>query len=374
MEHATVMPPFALAGAASRAIAAVVRPVGLFGAIALFGCGPRNIAGDDGARAIQERHVDAERLGELWNQPTLMSALTKVGDPWSRVMSGAETKSFTDDISYKTVAGIGLPELLAIDLDVRGYAVQIVDPLPGSAADKAGIKTGDIVESVNGKPTQGRPWKEIMAELRVAEGKTVELGVRNRQEGLRSVTLKSERLTAPVFVEGQAAGPSSASIRLRGFTDKAAEEVARLLTNLEPSELELDLRDNPGGSLTSMLAVAGLFVGPKPVLAMRGPRGKEDTLFATGEQRYTGKLTVRVNEGTASAAEGLAIALRYTKRATVLGSKTFGKCLVHDLVQMADGRGLLITIGRLHVPGQRPWCGEGIGPDSQETTLPSLQP
>jgi carboxyl-terminal processing protease len=368
------MTSLTLAGAASRAIATVVRPLGLFAAIAIFGCGPRNIAGDDGARAIQERHVDAERLGELWNQPTLASALTKVGDPWSRIMSGAETKAFTDDISYKTVAGIGLPELLAIDLDVRGYAVQIVDPLPGSAADKAGIKTGDIVESVGGKPTQGRPWKEIMADLRVAEGKTVELGVRNRQEGLRSITLKSEPLAAPVFVEGEATGTSKATIRLRGFTDKAAEEVARLLTKLEPAELELDLRDNPGGSLTSMLAVAGLFVGPKPVLGMRGPRGKEDTLSATGEQRYTGKLTVRVNEGSASAAEALAFALRYTKRATLVGSKTFGKCLVHDLVQMADGRGLLITIGRLHVQGQRPWCGEGVVPDAQEATLPSLQP
>jgi carboxyl-terminal processing protease len=368
------MTPFARPGTASRAFATVVRHLGLFGAIALFGCGPRNIAGDDGARAIQERHVDAERLGELWNQPTLTTALAKVGDPWSRIMSGAETKALTDDISYKTVAGIGLPELLAIDLDVRGYAVQIVDPLPGSAAEKAGIKTGDIVETIGGKPTQGRPWKELMAELRVAEGKTVDLGVRNRQEGLRTFTLKSEPLAAPVLVDGQATGTSSASIRLRGFTDKAAEEVARLLTNLEPSELELDLRDNPGGSLTSMLAVAGLFVGPKPVLAMRGPRGKEDTLTATGEQRYTGKLTVRVNEGTASAAEALALALRYTKRATVVGSKTFGKCLVHDIVPMADGRGLLITIGRLHVPTQRPWCGEGIAPDTQETTLPSLKP
>jgi len=366
------MATFTLAGAASRAIATAARPVGLIGAIALFGCGPRNIAGDDGARAIQERHVDAERLGALWNQPTLQSALAKIGDPWSRVMSGAETKAFTDDISYKTVLGIGLPELLAIDLDVRGYAVQVVDPLPGSAADKAGIKTGDIVETVDGKPTHGRPWKEIMAELRVAEGKTVDLGVRNRQEGLRTLTLKGEPLAAPVLVEGQATGTSSASIRLRGFTDKTAEDVARLLTNLEPSELELDLRDNPGGSLTSMLAVAGLFVGQKPVLAMRRARGTEDTLSATGEQRYTGKLTVRVNEGTASAGEALASALRYTKRATVVGGKTFGKCLVHDLVQMADGRGLLITIGRLHVPGQRPWCGEGVAPDTPETTLPSL--
>jgi carboxyl-terminal processing protease len=350
----------------------MMRPLGLLGAMALFGCGPRNIAGDDGARAIQERHVDADRLGSLMNQPTLTVAIAKVADPWTRVMSGADTKAFTDDISYKTAVGVGLPELLGIDLDVRGYSAQIVDPLPGSAAAKAGLMTGDIVETVDGKPCEGRPWKEIMAALRVGEGKTVELGVRNRREGLRTITLKSEPLAAPVLVEGPAAGTPRAAIHLRGFTDQVVQDVTRLLASLEASELELDLRDNPGGSLTSMLAVAGLFVGQKPVLVMRGPKGAEDTLRATGEQRFTGTLTVRVNGGTASAAEALAIALRSIKRATVVGDKTFGKCLVHDLVQMADGRGLLMTIGRLHAPGQQPWCGEGIAPDTPESALPAL--
>jgi carboxyl-terminal processing protease len=151
---------------------------------------------------------------------------------------------------------------------------------------------------------------------------------------------------------------------LRGFADRTVQDVVGLLKSLEPAELELDLRDNPGGSVASMLAVAGLFVGAQPVLDMRGANGAEETLKATGEQRFTGPLTVRVNEGSASAAEALALALRYVKRASVVGRKTFGKCLVHDLVPMSDGRGLLMTIGRLHAPGQQPWCAEGITPDT----------
>jgi carboxyl-terminal processing protease len=343
--------------------------------VALLGCRPVQIPGDDGARALQERHVDADRLGTLLsNTPTLMTAMSKIGDPWTRIMSAEETKAFTDDIAYKTSAGIGLAELLSVDLDVRGYSVQIVDPLPGGPADKAGLKTGDILESIDGKPNEGRPWKEIMGALRVSEGKTLELGIRNRQEGLRTVTLKSEPLTPPVLVEGHATSPSAATIQLRGFADPTAQEVAHLLESLHPAELELDLRDNPGGSVTSMLAVAGLFVRPKPVLVMRGANGSEETLRATGEQRFTGALRVRLNEGSASAAEALALALRNTKRAKVLGRKSFGKCLVHDLVPMRDGRALLLTIGRLHAPGQRPWCGEGITPDSTEGSLPSPSP
>jgi carboxyl-terminal processing protease len=176
--------------------------------------------------------------------------------------------------------------------------------------------------------------------------------------------VKSEPLAAPVLVEGSATGPSTASIRLRGFTDRTAQEVAALLNSLQPAELELDLRDNPGGSVTAMLAVAGLFVGAQPVLAMRAANGAEEKLTATGEQRFNGPLTVRVNEGSASAAEALAVGLRYAKRASIVGRKTFGKCLVHDIVSLKDGRSLLLTIGRMHVPGQRPWCAEGVSPDT----------
>jgi carboxyl-terminal processing protease len=331
---------------------------------AVLSCHAMERPGDDGVRTLQSRHVDAERLGTLWSGGTLDFALSKIADPWTRVLSAAEAQAFADDVGYRTRAGIGLPELLSIDLDVRGYAVQVVDPLPGSAAEKAGLKTGDILETIDGKPTERRAWKEIIASLRVPEGKTVDIGVRNRREGLRSVTLKSEPLTQPVLVEGHASATAKATVQLRGFTDETAQEVAGLLDSLRPAELELDLRDNPGGSVTSMLAVAGLFVGAQPVLGMRGPNGSEETVKSTGEQRFSGPLTVRVNEGSASAAEALAVALRHTKRASIVGQKTFGKCLVHDLVPMSDGRSLLLTIGRLHAPVKRPWCAEGITPDT----------
>ena len=331
----------------------------------MLGCVGGTRAGDDGTRALIQRHVDAERLGMLADRnPPLHLAITKIGDPWTRVLTAAETEAFKEDISYQTKAGIGLPELLSVDLDVRGYTVEVVDPLPGSPAERAGLKTGDTIESIDGTPSEGRQWKEIMAALRVPEGKTVDLGVRNRQEGSRTVRLTSEPLAVPVLVQGKATSETSATIELRGFVDGTAQEVRQQLETLRPNEIELDLRDNPGGSVSAMLAVAGIFVGPQAVLGMRGAKGAEETLQAVGEQRFSGPLTVRVNEGTASAAEALAAALRHAKRGTIVGRKTFGKCLVHDLVPLSDGRSLLMTIGRMHVPGKRPWCAEGITPDT----------
>jgi carboxyl-terminal processing protease len=332
---------------------------------AVLGCRPGQRPGDDGARALQQRHVDAERLGALQSTtPTLNSAMTKIADPWTRILTATEAQALIDDMEYKTAAGVGLPELLAIDLDVRGYTVQIVDPLPGSPAERAGLKTGDTVVSIAGRPTEGKPWKEIMALLRVPAGQSIEIEIRNRQEGLRRVQLKSEPLVAPPLVEAQAAEESAAVIRVRGFTERTPQEVAGLLDSLRPSTVELDLQNNPGGSVTSMLAVAGLFLGPQALIGMRGANGAEETLKAVGEQRFSGTLTIRVNEGSASAAEALALGLRHAKRGTIGGRKTFGKCLVHDIVPMNDGRSLLLTIGRLHVPGQRPWCAEGVKPDS----------
>ena len=111
-----------------------------------LGCHVGARSGDDGARALQQRHVDAERLGVLMSTtPTLASAMGKIADPWTRILTAPEAQALSDDLNYKTAAGIGLPELLSIDLDVRGYTVQIVDPLPGSPADRAGLKTGDTV-------------------------------------------------------------------------------------------------------------------------------------------------------------------------------------------------------------------------------------
>jgi carboxyl-terminal processing protease len=349
-----------------RARGRSARPILGVSVMMLLGCKGALRPGDDGAAVLAQRHVDADRLGTLQSSgPTLNVAMSRINDPWTRVLNAQESKALLDDLNYKTPVGIGLPELLGVDLDVRGYAVQVVDPLPKSPAERAGLKTGDILETIDGQATLGRPWKEVIASLRVPQGRTVELGVRNRQEGLHPIKLTSEPLSPPVLVEGQATGNSSATIRLRGFTDPTAQEVAALLDSLQPSEVELDLRDNPGGSVTSMLAVAGLFVGPKAVLGMRVTKGGEETLKATGEQRFTGPLTVRVNEGSASAAEALAVGLRTNKRATIVGRKTFGKCLVHDVVPMSDGRALLLTIGRLHAPGQRPWCSEGVAPDTQ---------
>jgi carboxyl-terminal processing protease len=342
---------------------------GLYGfalaAASIAGCVHQGIPGQDGTVAIMERHVDADRLGALVNTtPTLNGAIAKIGDPWTRILSPAEAQAFQDDVTYKTAAGVGLPELLAVDLDVRGYAVQIVDPQPGSPAAKAGLKTGDILESIDGQASEGRPWKDVIAALRVPEGKTITLAVRNRQDGLRDVKLTSERLTPPVMVEKRVAEGATPAIVLRGFTESTPNEVSAAIESLNPDELVLDVRDNPGGSVAAMLAVAGLFTGPQPVLAMRGGKGSDETLRATGQQRFTGKLTVLVNEGTASAAEALAVGLRHARRATVVGRKTFGKCLVHDLFRMKDGRSLLFTVGRLHAPGQRPWCTEGVAPDN----------
>ena len=275
--------------------------------------------------------------------------------PLDALLSGAEAKAFTDDISYKTAVGIGLPELFAIDLDVRGYAVQIVDPLPGSPADHAGLKTGDIVETIDGKPTEGGRGKRSWPSFVCPKGRRSNLGVRNRQEGLHTLKLKSEPLGGAGtrrrtgHRDVQARHSAARLHRTHGARSVRALDSleafrARARSPQQPGRLG-DVDARRGGPLRRAQAGARHAGAERRGRNISRPSASSVT---PARSRFAS------TKGSASAAEALALALRYTKRATIVGRKTFGKCLVHDIVPMNDGRALLMTIGRLHAPGQRP--------------------
>src|SRR6188472_3559132 len=104
-----------------------------------LGCQRTEQRGDDAAREILTRHMDAERITtNKGDAPQLAAVLEQIRDPWTRVLSPEESKSLLDDISYSTAFGVGLPELLLIDLDVFGHKPQVVSPLPLSSAERAG--------------------------------------------------------------------------------------------------------------------------------------------------------------------------------------------------------------------------------------------
>src|SRR5262249_55552445 len=157
----------------------------------------------------------------------------------------------------------------------------------------------------------------------------------------RSVTLRREALPGGgSHVRARALGPTTLHLALDGFSVETAPAVERALAAIGGRAVVVDLRNNPGGALDAALSVAGLFVGDRDVVRSRG-RLERSVLRSSGTRRVRGRVAVLVNEGTASAAELLAVSLQEGVQARLIGQRTAGKALVHVPGKLDDGSVLL---------------------------------
>lgn len=340
--------------------------------LALAGCRARDDASrppvdaakrDDGAaiEVLRTRHVDGDRIAA--DETDLQRAIAALGDPWTRVYSQAQTQAMMAELEGTAAAGIGLPELLSIDLDAAGEHFEIVAPIPGSAAAAAELGPHDRVTAIDGTSVGAANYFEAIGALRVGEGGKVRLGV--EQDGKpREVVLVATPLAAYVPVSGSREGDTLV-VRFGTFGADSAKAFADLLAREQPKALELDLRGHTGGRLDAVLAIVGMLEANDAEVVVADMIGRGDartplTVRGTGE--YVGPLAVHVDGGTASAAEVLTAALQHGQRARVTGPRTFGKCRVHEGTTLPGGGQVLFTSGRLAAPGGTPWCGRGLDP------------
>jgi carboxyl-terminal processing protease len=315
------------------------------------------------AETLRRDHVDASRLATLSANASLTELIEALDDPWTRVLDPADAKAFLAEVSGRAHVGVGLPELLSIDIDAQSGAPVIVTPLPASPAARAGLLPGDHVTSIDGVSAEKLPFTEVMRKLRGAAGSQVTLGIRHGAAS-RQVTLQRVELPAQGTGVEAAALDGVLHLRIRRFGETTPETVAAALGRFPRIPVLLDLRDNPGGALDSALQIAGLFVGKVPVAAMR--RSQEiRTLSGTRAALGKRRVAILVDEGTASAAEMLATALASVSRAKVIGAPTMGKCLVHTVAPLDDGGLLLFTVGRLRSLEGRSLC-DGVHVDLPE--------
>jgi carboxyl-terminal processing protease len=310
------------------------------------------------AEMLRRDHVDAARLAKLPADASLAELVKTLGDPWTRVLDAADAKAFLAEVSGAAHVGVGLPELLSIDIDARSGQPVIVTPLRGSPAARAGLLPGDRVISIDGGATEALPFGEVMRKLRGPAGTEVKLRVQ-RGAIAQEVTLRRTELPAQDSgVDARLIG-RSLHLGIRRFGETTPEAVAAALARFPRAPVVLDLRENPGGALDSALQVAGLFVGRVDVAAMQTSQGMRKL---PAERAALGKrrVAVLVDEGTASAAELLATVLSSVSRAKVIGAPTVGKCLVHTVAQLEDGGLLLFTIGRLRSFDGRSICDGGV--------------
>lgn len=321
------------------------------------------------ARALLvSRHPAGDRLATVplpegsSRRARIEALLARLGDPSTRLIAAEDWPSFLAEVSGQPTVGVGLRELLDLDLAPDGRLV-VITTQPGGPAARAGLAPGDVLQAIDGQPPG--TLTEAMRRLRGPAGTDVQLTLRG-SGGSRTVTLRRQMLLADADGRGDhvRAGKTSNVLQLAldGFSPGTPATVERALAWGGGSPVVLDLRNNPGGAVDSALAVAGLFVGARDVARAVG-RLEGNVLRSTGESRVEDKVAVLVNEGTASAAELLALALRERGRARLFGQRTAGKALVHVPSPLDDGSVLLISAARLVRMDGGELLGRGLGPD-----------
>ncbi|MET7859968.1 S41 family peptidase [Streptomyces sp. NPDC005318] len=294
--------------------------------------------------------------------------VSRSGDRWGAVYDEREYEEFEQalDGSY---TGVGLAAKRSADGLVAVARVQ-----PGGPADRAGIRQGDLLRTVDGHRVDRRPVSEVVALLRgdrtdAAAGTTVALGVQRGATGAtRKLMLTRARLTTEA-VTVQRLGPdrsdSSAAVLIKvdSFTKGAGAEVRDAIRSAPAGAgVLLDLRGNPGGLVTEAVIAASAFLDGG-LVATYDVHGEQRALYAEPGGDTVRPLVVLVDGGTMSAAELLTGALQDRGRAVTVGSRTFGKGSVQMPSKLAGGSVAELTVGHYRTPAGRSVDGHGITPD-----------
>jgi carboxyl-terminal processing protease len=294
--------------------------------------------------------------------------LKRLNDPATRFLTKEQFAAMLAEFSGGSLEGTGLIELLCVDINEQTKKLTVVTPLPNTPAAQIDLHPRDEIEAIDDVPTAGMSLADAMRRLRGSKGTLVKLTIR-RQGKTFAVNLRREAIAPSSPVQAfmrEAQHQKIGYVALQQFTPSSGQEMRQAIAGLAKdgaSGFVLDLRNNPGGFVPACQEVAGIFLGQKPIAKVLGRGSNLTDLSAQGEKLTDKPVVVLVNEGTASAAEVVAGVLQDEKRAIVVGTRTFGKGLVHDAQQLADSSALMITGGRLRTLKGRDILNDAIMPD-----------
>ena len=288
--------------------------------------------------------------------------LGKLEDPYTRFMNPEEFQNMRIDTSGE-LTGVGIQ----IAKDEETDRLIVISPIEDTPASEAGILAQDIIVQIDGSDTKGMDVNDAVKLIRGERGSQVTLTIeRNGQKENYDIT--RERIEIhPVraSVKNTEVGKIG-YIRLTTFNEHAAKDMQKAIAEQEEQGVVgyvLDLRSNPGGLLYSSINIARMWIDEGTIVSTVNRKGISDRESAKNKALTDKPLVVLVNEGSASASEILSGALQDNHRATLLGTKTFGKGLVQSVRPLGDGSGLAVTIAKYLTPSGRDINKEGIPPD-----------
>ncbi len=297
----------------------------------------------------------------------LAGIVSSLHDPYSVFLDPDTAKEFNDDLSGE-FEGIGA------EIGFKSGQLVVIAPLPGTPAEKAGLRAGDKILAIDKKNTSTFSLEYAVSLIRGKKGTDVVLKIfRDGEKEARDLTITRNTIAVD-SVKWEMKKDDVAYIKITSFakdTEGKFGQAVRELLPKNPKGLIIDLRNNPGGFLDTAVQVSGYWVDGKTVVIEEYGDGKRDPYSGTSKPILKDmKTIILVDGGSASASEILSGALQDYGKATLVGKKTFGKGSVQDLQQLKDGSAIKLTIAHWLTPLGRSINEEGIKPDVEVGITP----
>ncbi len=311
---------------------------------------------------IKKDYVDDVDQAEIMD--AAINGVLQSLDPYSAYMSPELFKEMQTDTRGQ-FGGLG------IEIGMEAGVVKVISPIDDTPAAKAGIKAGDYIVKIGLEQVQGKSLMEAVKLMRGPVGTSIDLTVRRKnvkkplEFKITRRVIEVKSVSSAIISEDKNLG----YIRLKSFNENSDKQFLKTIKKFEQNSkikgYVLDLRNNPGGLLTQAINITDFFLDDGEIVSTKGRKISETRkFFARRGDEINGKpVVVLINNGSASASEIFAGALKDHKRAIILGENSYGKGSVQSIIPLRNGGGIRLTISKYYLPSGKSISEVGVTPD-----------
>jgi carboxyl-terminal processing protease len=314
---------------------------------------------------VSTDYVDPDKIDkEKMTYGSIAGMIKAIGDPYTEFYNPEEARKLEEDIAG-SFEGIGL------QMGVKNNQITAISPIKGTPAEKVGLRPGDVILAVDKTPTADLSIDEVVSMIRGPKDTKVTLTISREESDVKDIEIIRAIIKVPSMeyeIKEVSDGKKIAYISLYQFSDTISQDFKTTAVNILNSNVSgiiLDLRGNPGGLVNQATAIAGWFLDKgQLIITEQDKNGEKTELNANGPSSFASMpLVILINEGSASASEILAGALKDNKQALIIGNNSFGKGTVQKIVNFDDGSSLKITVAKWYTPLGVRIQDTGIEPD-----------
>ncbi len=311
---------------------------------------------------IKKDYVDDVNQSKIMD--SAINGVLQSLDPYSAYMSPELFKEMQTDTKGE-FGGLG------IEIGMEAGVVKVISPIDDTPAQKAGIKAGDYIVKIGKEQVQGKSLMEAVKLMRGPVGTSISLTIRRKnvkkplEFSIVRKIIEIQSVSSKIISKEKSIG----YVRLKSFNENSDNQFLKIIKKFEKNQkikgYVIDLRNNPGGLLTQAINITDFFLDDGEIVSTKGRKVSETRkFFARKGDEIKGKpIVVLINNGSASASEIFAGALKDHKRAIILGENSYGKGSVQSIIPLKNGGGMRLTISKYYLPSGESISEVGVTPD-----------